>query len=222
MEPAPRAGRRHSGAAGLRRRRPRLHSSSGAGRPRTRRYARPAAGEAARTSARLRLAPLPPERLRVRTGGAESARCSGRQPRRLSLRAAAAPSPPGFPSRGPRLAPPSRLARRSPPALGSREPGSPAPRLAHSRPRSLRPLLLLLPLAARGDPPRLSGAGTRAPQANHRPGCAAGRGQPGRRSSAPTPPPPPGLGRRSAGLTRLTGPRGGSAGECPRGPGLPR
>lgn len=153
----------------------------------------------------------------VRASSPESAPSSGRQPRRLSQRAAAAArSPLGFPSSppAPRVFPPSSLACSG--FSGTRL----ARPLARSRPPpgSLRPLLCLLPSDAQRGPSRLAGAGTRTPQANHRPGWAAGRGLRGWRSSTPTPIPPWGL--ESVSQAPPGSLRGGSAEECWCGPGL--
>lgn len=151
----------------------------------------------------------------VRASSPESAPSSGRQPLRLSQRAAAARSPPGFPSPSPvpRVSPPSPIARRSPPraepALSSREPGSPAPSLAPSRPLLSPPPLL--PPPTRCPEGTLPASPGRA-QANQRPGWAVDRGGGGvlrPRPPRPTPGPleslfpvPPGSWRGGAGPLR--------------------
>lgn len=203
MEPAPSAGRRRSRAAGLR-------AALGAGSALLLRV-RPAPQvrepERARPGRRRRRF-LPEGCGTVRAGGPGSAPSGGRQPRRLPQRAAAAArAPPGFPS-------PSPAPRV--PSLADRPPLS-APRGACSRPREPCSPALSLPLAPfsapsrprpRRDPPRLPGAGARAPRANHRPGWAAGRApRPRPPHSTPGPPGslspgPPGSPRRGAGPRR--------------------
>lgn len=220
MEPAPSAGRRRSRAAGLR-------AALGAGSALLLRV-RPAPQvrepERARPGRRRRRF-LPEGCGTVRAGGPGSAPSGGRQPRRLSQRAAAAAAaaargPPGFPSPSPapRVSPPSPIARRSPPraepALGPREPCSPAPSLAPLPPP---------PPPARGPEGTLPASPGRA----HAPPEPI-TGRAGRRAAGLAelhahahPTPPPGRWGRSRRGPGLPAPPGGSAEECPCGPGLP-
>lgn len=153
MEPAPRAGRRRSRAAGLRRERPSLHSSSGSRRPRTRPCTRPAAGEEARARAGAAAGAASSRKAAGATGGPRSA-----------VQRPAAPAP--LPARGGGAEPaglsfPAARASRLPP-------GSPAPSLARSlalsRPPLFPPPPPPPPTRRPAGTPLLAGAGTRAPK----------------------------------------------------------
>lgn len=181
------------------------------GRPALRASRRAPAGEGARARAPRPLpAPLPPGRLRGLAGR--------RSRERAVQRAAAAQRPPGFPSlpaRPPLSAPlracslisGTRLVR--PHARSLLAPALPAPSSASSRP------------ALRGDPPRLAGAGTRAPQANHRPGWGAGRGRGGGGVRPQCPPHPLAPLRFPAGSpSREAGPLGADP-PSPHAPAFP-
>lgn len=178
MEPAPRAGRRRSPAAGLRRERPSLHSSSGSRRPRTRPCTRPAAGEGARARAGAAAGAASSRKAAGATGGPRSA-----------LQRPAAPAP--LPARGGGGAEPAGLS--FPAARASRlPPGAPAPSLARSLPAPALSAPSSTPAhpTPSGDPPPRRGGHSR-PQANHRPAGRQAAGCGGGGVLPPRPPHPP-------------------------------